>query len=95
MNEKNLNGDILVLEKLEIARPKTREIKNLLESLNIKAKTLLVLPKADHNLKLAIKNMTDVESVLAQGLNALDCLKAGKIIFSKESLELLKKRLEK
>ena len=95
LNEKNLNGDILVLEKLEIAKPKTREIKNILENLNIKVKTLLVLPKADHNLKLAIKNMTDVGSALAEGLNALDCLKAGKIIFSKESLELLNKRLEK
>lgn len=95
LNEKNQNGDILVLEKLEIARPKTKEIKNILENLNIKVKTLLVLPKADHNLKLAIKNMTDVESALAESLNALDCLKAGKIIFSKESLELLNKRLEK
>ena len=95
LNEKSLNGDILVLEKLEIAKPKTKEIKNILDNLNIKAKTLLVLPRADHNLKLAIKNMTDVESALAEGLNALDCLRAGKIIFSKESLELLSKRLEK
>ncbi|MDO8749189.1 MAG: 50S ribosomal protein L4 [Candidatus Omnitrophota bacterium] len=95
LNEKSLNGDILVLEKLEIAKPKTKEIKNILDNLNIKAKTLLVLPRADHNLKLAIKNMTDVESALAEGLNALDCLRAGKIIFSKESLGLLSKRLEK
>ena len=95
LSEKSLNGDILVLEKLEIARPKTKEIKNILDNLRIKEKTLLVLPGANHNLKLAIKNMPNVSAALAQGLNALDCLKAKKIIFSKEALGLLSKRLEK
>lgn len=93
LNEKSLNGDIVVLKKLEIARPKTKEIKDILDNLKIKEKTLLVLPLANHNLKLAIKNMTNVDSVLAGGLNALDCLKAKKIIFSKEALEILSKRL--
>ena len=90
LNEKNLNGDILVLEKLEIAKPKTKEIKNILDNLNIKAKTLLVLPRADHNLKLAIKNMTDVESALAEGLNALDCLKSRKDYFLKRVFRVIK-----
>ena len=94
LNEKNSTGDILVLEKLEITKPKTKEIKTILDNLKIKEKTLLVLPRADHNLKLAIKNMVHVESALAQGLNALDCLKAKKIIFLKEALGLLSKRLE-
>ncbi|HBU08548.1 MAG TPA: 50S ribosomal protein L4 [Candidatus Omnitrophica bacterium] len=94
LNEKNSTGDILVLEKLEITKPKTKEIKTILDNLKIKEKTLLVLPRADHNLKLAIKNMVHVESALAQGLNALDCLKAKKIIFTKEALGLLNKRLE-
>lgn len=93
LSEKSLNGDILVLEKLEIARPKTKEIKNILDNLRIKEKTLLVLPSANHNLKLAIKNMPKVSAALAQGLNALDCLKAKKIIFLKEALNLLSTRL--
>lgn len=95
LSEKKLSGDILVLEKLEIAQPKSREIKNILANLKIKGKTLLVLSKAERNLKLAIRNMPDVESALAQSLNALDCLRAKKIIFSKEALGLLYKRLEK
>lgn len=95
LNEKNLSGDILVLEKLEITQPKSREIKNILANLKIKGKALLVLSKAERNLKLAIRNMPDVESALAQSLNALDCLKVKKIIFSKEALGLLCKRLEK
>ena len=95
LNKKALSGDILVLEKLEIAQPKTKEIKNILDNLKIKEKTLLVLPGANHNLKLAIKNMPKVSAALAGGLNALDCLKAKKIIFLKEALELLSKRLGK
>lgn len=95
LNEKKLNGDILVLEKLEITQPKSREIKNILANLKIEGKALLVLSKADRNLKLAIRNMTDVESSLAQSLNAFDCLRAKKIIFTKEALGLMSKRLEK
>ena len=93
LNEKYLNGGVLVLDKIEINEPRTREVKEILNKLKIEEKTLIVLVAQDKNLQIASKNIPKLNLALAKDVNALDILKAKKIVFLADALPLISRRI--
>lgn len=89
LNEKSAKADILVLDTIELSSAKTKEIKKLLDNFKVKEKTLIVLARYEKNLKLASQNMPLLSLARAGEVNALDVLKAKKIIFTKEALSIV------
>lgn len=93
LNEKSSQGDILVLEKIELTGHKTGELKKLISGLGVKQKPLIVLAGHEKNLKMASRNMPGLKLALSKDINAHDVIKAKKILFVKESLLMLEQRL--
>src|SRR3990167_2310502 len=94
LNEKNNQELILVLDKITLPQAKSKELKKLLDGLKIKEKVLFIFNKMQEDFQKAARNIPTVAIAMASSLNALDVLKAKKIIFSRDALEFIAGRLK-
>lgn len=94
LNEKNNQESILVLDKIALPQAKSKELKKLLDGLKIKGKALFIFNKMQEDFQRAARNIPTVSIAMAASLNALDVLKAKKIIFSRDALEFTAGRLK-
>lgn len=95
LSDRAQSNNLIVLDKLAIEKPKTKDIFALLQKLPCSdAKTLLVFPKYEQNLVLSARNLADVATMEARELNALDVLSYKWLIMSKEGIEVLEKNLK-
>lgn len=94
LNEKNNQESILVLDKIALPQAKSKEVKKLLDGLKIKGKALFIFNKMQEDFQRAARNMPTVTIAMAANLNALEVLKAKKIIFSRDALEFIAGRLK-
>jgi len=84
--------ELIVLDKLELKEPKTKEMAKILENLKIKGKgAIICLPKLEKNIILAARNIPKVETIEARNLNCLDLLNFKYVLLPKESIEVIKK----
>src|SRR3989338_7138399 len=93
LNDRALKDSILILDKLGRAAPKAKEMRAVLDNLKLKGKVLLVSNQYEKNVALACRNIQGLSLALAKDLNALDVLKASKVVLLKNSLDGLKNRL--
>ena len=91
LGAKAKNNLLTLLEELKIAKPKTKQIFEILNKLPNKQKsTLIVLPEVNRNLILAARNLPKVEVIQAKDLNALDLLSSKYLLMPKASLKIVK-----
>jgi large subunit ribosomal protein L4 len=80
---------LVVLEKLELAEPRTRLMAALLKSLKLSGKVLLVAAALDEAVRRAARNIPNLALKTAGNLSAMDVLRAGTLVLTRESLEPL------
>ena len=90
LSEKNRSGSVYVISDIEKIKPKTKVIANLLKTLNVNGKSLIVISQKNRNVQLASRNVKNLEVNLVSNLNTYQVLKAASILFSKEALGALK-----
>lgn len=89
-----LQGDnIVVVDKLELENPKTKEAVQLLKSLELSERTLFLVAARNANLELAVRNLPDANVLPVEGLNVLDLLLYEKIVCTPETFKRLEERL--
>jgi len=90
----NKKNNVIVIEDLEntLTESKTKSFVKMCNDCNINSnqKVLLVVSKKTLPLKLATKNLKNVELILASNLNTLSLLKAKQIILSSLSINDIK-----
>jgi len=86
-------GQVMVLDDMKLATPRTKEIFALLKALEIKGKTLLILDALDANIYLAARNLQDVEVVCASNVNTYQIIRYPQIVITKAGMEKLEQRL--
>lgn len=74
LSDKAANGRLIVLDKFEIAAPKTKEAAGMLAALGIDGSAIIAIPKADENITKSVRNLPDVKAMLASLLNVADLL---------------------
>jgi large subunit ribosomal protein L4 len=85
LSSKVLDNEIIVLDALSIAAPKTKEITALLNNLKIDRKALVVTAEYDDNVALSVRNLPNAKFVSAEGINVLDVLGYDKLIITKDA----------
>jgi large subunit ribosomal protein L4 len=96
LSMKRKEGDLLVLEEFDLEQPRTRLIKDILDRLGIREKSLLVVDGESHfNLKLAARNLPYVKVIDTEGLNVYDILLNKKLIFLSSAAKKIEERLNK
>ncbi|MDI6882992.1 MAG: 50S ribosomal protein L4 [Patescibacteria group bacterium] len=91
---------LILLDKLKIEKPKTKEIAEILNNLlrkelkNKRTKeqisALIALPEYDKKIILASRNIPKIETTEARELNALDVLSFKYLLMPKESIKVIK-----
>jgi large subunit ribosomal protein L4 len=89
LSVKAANGDIVVLDKLEMSAPKTKEMASVVNGLAGQASTLVLIAGADANVEKSARNMRDVKTLRAGYLNIRDLLGHQKIVLPLPALEVI------
>ncbi|MCD6338233.1 MAG: 50S ribosomal protein L4 [Verrucomicrobia bacterium] len=93
LSERLKEGDVIVVEKIEIPEPKTRLFVDFLDNLQLEGTVLLVQEGSDKNLLLAARNVPGVDVAVAESLNAYDALRYDKLVFTREAFQKIEQRL--
>lgn len=93
LSSKAKDSELIVLDKIEIKEEKTKEFFEILEKLNLKDSSLLiVLPGKNEKAVKAGRNIPRKKIVRAEDLNALDLLEFQKVLILKEALKVIKEK---
>lgn len=93
LTERLKAGDVLVLDDLKLTSHKTKEMVNVLRTLQLDGTTLIVIPEVDRNLMLASRNIPDLALTTSADLNTYEVLRPDKLVFTRAAFEQLEERL--
>lgn len=91
LSQKLIDNDLIVLDKLTMSAPKTKELVSMLNSLNADGKVLIVAD--DNNVQLSARNLAKVKAVPVNGLNVEDAVNYGKLILSQDAVKKIEEVL--
>ncbi len=95
INAKIKSGDCILVEKIHIMHPKTKEFASFLDALKIRGvSTLCVIDSVTENIKRSTRNIPRLSIVDSVSLNAGDVLNSKKLLITRDSLKNLTKRLK-
>ena len=87
------DNQLVVIDQLSFAAPKTKDMDAILKALKCKGDSLLVATAAhDENVYRSARNIADVTVAPVEGLNALNVLQPTKLLVTRAALDSLKKR---
>ena len=94
LTDKLNNKELVVIDKIELTNPKTKEMAQVLKKFNLKGRVGLVLEKIDEKVKRACKNIPALSLIIARDLNAYDVLLCNKLIMARDAIPVIEKRLK-
>jgi large subunit ribosomal protein L4 len=96
LSMKAKTNDIVVLEDVDFASPKTKEFKNLLSSLGLAdKKSLFVLGESNNNVYLSSRNLKRSKAVTASELNTYALMNADRVVLFEGTVEGVVSNLSK
>lgn len=85
---------IVILEKLDVKNPKTKDFIKLLDTLKISDKVLVVVSELTDNLILASRNLSNVKVIESHEINTYDVLNYKTIVMTEEAVKMLEEELK-
>ncbi|MEG6616896.1 50S ribosomal protein L4 [Peptococcaceae bacterium 1198_IL3148] len=79
-------GEIVVLDELSLAQPKTKEMVGILNKLNVQNKALVVTADVNENVLKSARNIPGVKQIKVAGINVYDLLHHDKLVITKEAV---------
>jgi large subunit ribosomal protein L4 len=105
LSSKVKDGELIVLDELKVAVPKTKEMAKIMANFPQIKNGLLVLPdrrslgeggtEKNEDIKRAARNLPNLNIININNLNILDILKYQYLIFTKDGIEYLNKKYSK
>jgi len=89
LSVKAKEGKIIVLDELEMPRPRTKEIEAILDALAVDSSALILLPEANLNVERSANNIPMVKTLRAQYLNVADILGYDYLIMPLGAIEVI------
>jgi large subunit ribosomal protein L4 len=95
LSYKASTNNIIVLEDFSLESPKTKEIINMGNNLNIaNKKSVFILPEQNNNIYLSSRNLHGVEVVIASELSTYKIMKASTLILVESAVDVLQATFE-
>ena len=95
LSDKVAEKALVVVDKLTVSTPKTKEMVEVLETLKVAdKKVLLVVKEFDDNLILASRNLQNVVLILADEINVLDIVATEVMIVTEDALKFIEEVLK-
>ena len=83
LSEKVYNNDLIVMEELTLAAPKTKEVLNILNNFEVGDAKVLFITEGDVNVEKSARNIQGVKALASTGLNIFDLLHHDKLFITK------------
>jgi len=94
LSSKLANGNLIVLENMDLKAAKTKDLKVKLEKLGLTSALFIDGAEVNKNFLLAAHNIPHVDVLPTQGANVYDILRAEKLVLTKAAVESLMERLK-
>ena len=95
LSHKFNDNEVIVMEELTFATPKTKEMITLLNTLKIAdKKVLFVVEDFTENVILATRNIPNVALIAANELNVLDLVNSDVVVFTSEAIKKIEEALK-
>jgi large subunit ribosomal protein L4 len=91
--QKLKDGDVVVVEALTAAEVKTKAAAELLRTLTVTGKAVLIDVALDENMSRSVRNIAGVSFVSSQRVTARDIIDARRVVVTKSALEKLQEAL--
>ena len=95
LSERLKAGDVIVVDDIKLTSPKTKEIINVIDALQVDGTALIISTGENKNLVLATRNLPNVDLTTSETLNTYDVLRQDKLIFTRGAFEKVEARLNK
>jgi large subunit ribosomal protein L4 len=95
LSERLKAGDVLIVDEIKLGTSKTKDFLAILTALQVQGTALIVSNSGDENLRLASRNLREVEVTTGETLNTYQVLRSDKLVFTRGAFEHLEKRLIK
>ena len=87
-------ADMIILDELKVATPKTKDMLNILATLKVNdVKTLIIVNELDENIILSSRNLDNVTLLEANEINVLDLIANEKVVITEEALKSIEEVL--
>ncbi|MFV0380669.1 MAG: 50S ribosomal protein L4 [Breznakia sp.] len=89
LSEKVLDKELMVIDKLDLASPKTKDFKQIIEAIKAPRKTVFVVDvdEAFENAYLSMRNIDTVMMLSADGINVYDLVNSNNVVFTEAALK--------
>jgi large subunit ribosomal protein L4 len=88
------DGDLLVVDALELEEYRTRRVVEMLQGLGVADRSVLIVtagPQA--HLEASVRNLPRVDVIRAEGLNVYDVLRHQKLVLTRDAVGAVERRL--
>lgn len=93
LSTKLINGDIIVIDNLNLSTPKTKDFVQVVNNLNIDRKGLFVTANIDENVYLATRNVNNILVQEPSEINVLDLLNVNKLVLTVDAVNKIEEVL--
>lgn len=95
LSEKVAAKELIVLDKLEVKTPKTKEMLEILNTLKVTdKKILMVVKELEENIILSTRNIGNLVLILADEINVLDIVGTDVMVTTEEALNYIEEVLK-
>lgn len=82
LSDKVNNNELIVLDELTLAAPKTKEVLNILNNFNVGDAKVLFITESDINVERSARNIQGVKALAWEGMNIFDLLHYDKLFIT-------------
>ena len=92
LSSKAKSGSVVVVDALTLGSAKTSALKASLEKIGLKNALVIAGPDVDGNLKLAARNIPNLDVLPSAGLNVYDILRRDTLVLTKAAIDAITSR---
>ncbi len=92
LSSKAKSGSLIVLESATLGEAKTAAFRAQLDKIGLKNALFITGPEVDNNLKLAARNVPNIDVLPDAGLNVYDVLRRGTLVLTRSAIEAIEAR---
>ncbi len=95
LSEKVISNDMIVVDKFELAAPKTKDMVQIIDNIKATNKTLFVVSGEEdyENAYLSVRNIDTMMMLTADKINVYDIVNANKIVFTEAAVKCVEEVL--
>src|SRR5260370_19786464 len=89
LSAKLVAGGLILVDRAEVADPKTKSLKAIFERLGLTNALIVDGAEVQENLQLAARNIPQIDVLPIQGINVYDILRREKLVLTKAAVDAL------